>query len=99
MSKLFENVRVPVLFISGECDRIASPRMAQAAAQLIPGARYIELKGGSHYLQFEKHSLTACIIDQFLRDGMARRLTNTIVLTQKGSAHTWLKTKTLVTVS
>ena len=98
-SKLFENVRVPVLFISGECDRIASPRMAQAAARLIPGARYVELKGGSHYLQFEKYSLTACIIDQFLRDAMARRLTNTIVLTQKGSAHTWLKTKTLVTVS
>jgi pimeloyl-ACP methyl ester carboxylesterase len=98
-SKLFENVRVPVLFISGECDRIASPRMAQAAARLIPGARYVELKGGSHYLQFEKHSLTACIIDQFLRDAMARRLTNTIVLTQKGSAHTWLKTKTLATVS
>ena len=78
VSKLLENVRVPVLFISGECDRIASPRMAQAAAQLIPGARYVELKGGSHYLQFEKHSLTACIIDQFLCDAVARPLTNNV---------------------
>ena len=78
VSKLFENVRVPVLFITGECDRIASPRMAQAAAQLIPGARYVEVKGGSHYLQFEKHSLTASIIDQFLCDAIDRPLTNNV---------------------
>jgi pimeloyl-ACP methyl ester carboxylesterase len=74
-SELFENVRVPVLFVTGEYDRIASPRMAQAAAQLIPDASYVEVKGGSHYLQYEKYSLTACLVDQFLRDGVERSLT------------------------
>ncbi|HEX2271862.1 MAG TPA: alpha/beta hydrolase [Pyrinomonadaceae bacterium] len=77
VSKLFENVRVPVLFVTGDCDRIASPGMAQAAAQLIPGARYIEVKGGSHYLQYEKSSLTARIVDQFLRGAVARPHTYT----------------------
>jgi len=66
-SELFAGVRVPVLFITGEYDRIASTGMAQTAAQLIPGARYMEIKGGSHYLQYEESSLTARIIKLFLR--------------------------------
>ncbi len=78
VSVLFENVRVPVLFVTGEYDRIASPRMAQAAAQLIPRARYIEVKGGSHYLQYEKSSLTASIVDQFLCEEVERPLTQTL---------------------
>lgn len=72
VSKSFENVRVPVLFVTGEDDRIASPRMSQAAARLIPGASYVEVKGGSHYLQYEDPSLMASIIDQFLREAAGR---------------------------
>lgn len=77
VSKLFEKVRVPVLFVSGEDDRIASPRMAQTAARLIPGASYVEVKGGSHYLQYEKSLLTASIIDQFLRETAVMSLSQT----------------------
>ncbi|HEY0365660.1 MAG TPA: alpha/beta hydrolase [Pyrinomonadaceae bacterium] len=78
VSNLFEEISVPVLFVTGEYDRIASPSMAQAAARLIPGARYVEVEGGSHYLQYEQYSLTASIVDQFLRETVERPLTQTL---------------------
>lgn len=77
VSVILQNVRVPVLFVTGEHDRIASPRMAQAGADLIPGAGYVEVKGGSHYLQYEQSSLIASLVDQFLREEVERPLTQT----------------------
>jgi pimeloyl-ACP methyl ester carboxylesterase len=65
VTTLFERVRVPVLFISGECDQIAHPQMAKAAAQMIPGARRLEVRGGSHYLLYERSSLTSSLLDLF----------------------------------
>ena len=67
VTTLFERVRIPVLFIGGECDQIAHPRMTQAAAQMIPGARRLEVRGGSHYLLYERSSLTSSLLDLFLR--------------------------------
>jgi len=67
VSPLFETVRVPVLFISGECDQIAHPQMTKTAAQMIPGAKSLEVRGGSHYLLYEESSLTSGLLDLFSR--------------------------------
>jgi len=74
VTTLFEGVRVPVLFISGECDQIANPQMAQAAAQMIPGAKRLEVGGGSHYLLYERSSLTSGLLDLFLRNCQSAQL-------------------------
>ena len=74
VTALFERVRVPVLFISGECDQIAHPQMAKAAAQMIPGARRLEVRGGSHYLLYENSSLTSSLLDLFLRNCQSAQL-------------------------
>jgi pimeloyl-ACP methyl ester carboxylesterase len=48
--RLGELAGIPTLVISGENDRIATPRSGRAIAAGIPGARYIEIAGGSHAL-------------------------------------------------
>jgi len=67
ISSLLPRVQVPVLTISGECDKIASPQMSRAVSDLIPGAKFLEVSGGSHYLHYEKHELITEIIDGFLK--------------------------------
>lgn len=41
---------IPTLVVSGERDRIATPRAGRALAALIPGARYLEISGAGHAL-------------------------------------------------
>ena len=68
VSSMLEKIGVPVVFIVGECDGIASPRLAKVAFQLVPGAKYLEIKGGSHYLHYEDHELLTDIINCFLKE-------------------------------
>jgi pimeloyl-ACP methyl ester carboxylesterase len=68
VSSKLESIRVPVVFIGGECDGIASPQLAKIAYEQIPGAKYLEVKGGSHYLQYEDHELLTDIINRFLKE-------------------------------
>jgi pimeloyl-ACP methyl ester carboxylesterase len=68
VSPLLEKIGVPVVFIGGECDGIASPQLAKIAHQLIPGAKYLEIKGGSHYLHYEDYELLTDIINRFLKE-------------------------------
>jgi len=68
VSSKLEKIGVPVLFIGGECDGIASPRLAKIAYQQIPGAKYLEIKGGSHYLHYEDYELLTDIINRFLKE-------------------------------
>ncbi|HEY6804793.1 MAG TPA: alpha/beta hydrolase [Pyrinomonadaceae bacterium] len=65
VSELFGAISVPVLFITGDCDRIAAPRMAQLAAKAIPTAKYVEVSGGSHYLLYERHELVSRLVELF----------------------------------
>jgi pimeloyl-ACP methyl ester carboxylesterase len=68
VTSLLGKIGVPVLFLGGECDQIASPQLARVACRLIPGAKYLEIKGGSHYLQYEKYELVTDIINHFLKE-------------------------------
>lgn len=67
ISSLLPRVQVPVLSISGECDKIASPQISKAVAELIPRAKHLEVSGGSHYLQYEKHELITEIVNGFVK--------------------------------
>jgi 3-oxoadipate enol-lactonase len=56
----------PVLVIGGSLDRVRPPPTAQATANTIPGARYIELRTG-HYMSVQTPDLISDCVDEFLR--------------------------------
>jgi 3-oxoadipate enol-lactonase len=58
-------LRCPVLVIGGSLDRVRPPALAQAAANVIPGARYVEVQTG-HYMSVQTPDLIADCIDAFL---------------------------------
>lgn len=69
VSNSLDAVKIPILFVSGELDSIASAAISKEVSKLVPGSKYIEVKGGTHYLQFENVELLSEIIDGFLTDG------------------------------
>ena len=58
-------LRCPVLVIGGSLDRVRPPALAQAVANAIPGARYIEIPTG-HYMAVQTPDLISNCIDEFL---------------------------------
>jgi 3-oxoadipate enol-lactonase len=59
-------LRCPVLVIGGSLDRVRPPALAEAVANAIPGARYIEVPTG-HYMAVQTPDLISDCIDEFLR--------------------------------
>ena len=59
-------LRRPVLVIGGSLDRVRPPALAEAVANVIPGARYIEVSTG-HYMAVQTPDLISDCIDEFLR--------------------------------
>jgi 3-oxoadipate enol-lactonase len=59
-------LRVPVLVIGGSLDRVRPPALAKAVADVILGARYIEVPTG-HYMAVQTPDLISDCIDEFLR--------------------------------
>jgi 3-oxoadipate enol-lactonase len=59
-------LRCPALVIGGSLDRVRPPPSAQAVAEAIPGARYIEVRTG-HYMAVQTPDLISDCIDEFLR--------------------------------
>ena len=47
-SRLATLADVPTLVVSAEHDKVAPPRLGQALAHGIPGARYVEVAGAAH---------------------------------------------------
>lgn len=60
-------IDVPVLFLNGEYDRIASPESAKNFAQRLPRSHYIQLQGATHYCIYDCPALVAELIDNFLQ--------------------------------
>jgi 3-oxoadipate enol-lactonase len=58
-------LRRPVLVIGGSFDRVRPPALAQAVANAIPGARYIEVRTG-HYMAVQTPDLISDCIEEFL---------------------------------
>jgi len=59
-------LRCPVLVIGGSLDRVRPPPLAAAVAQVIPDARYIEVRSG-HYMAVQTPDIIFDCIDAFLR--------------------------------
>ena len=59
-------LRCPVLVIGGSLDRVRPPPLAEAVANAIPGARYVEVRTG-HYMAVQTPNLISDCIDEFLR--------------------------------
>ena len=55
--------------ITGSQDRIISPRSSGEIAQRIPGARLVEIAGGSHAFNIEMRSRFNSEVLAFLRNG------------------------------
>jgi 3-oxoadipate enol-lactonase len=60
------NLRCPVLVIGGSLDRVRPPPLAEAVAEVIPGARYVEVRTG-HYMAVQTPELIFDCIEEFLR--------------------------------
>jgi 3-oxoadipate enol-lactonase len=56
----------PVLVIGGSLDRVRPPPLAEAVAEVIPGARYVEVRTG-HYMAVQTPELISDCIEEFLR--------------------------------
>jgi 3-oxoadipate enol-lactonase len=59
-------LRCPVLVIGGSLDRVRPPPLAEAVAEVIPGARYVEVRTG-HYMAVQTPELISDCIEEFLR--------------------------------
>ena len=60
-------LRCPVLVIGGSLDRVRPPKLAEATASAIPGARYVEVRTG-HYMSVQTPGLIFDCVDAFLRE-------------------------------
>jgi pimeloyl-ACP methyl ester carboxylesterase len=86
ISSRLEKISVPVIFLGGECDGIASTQMAKAAYKLIPRAKYLEIKGGSHYLQYEEYELLTDIVNRFLKERWDFTFDHALVTVNQGNS-------------
>src|SRR6267378_1672871 len=66
MQRELAGLRCPVLVIGGSLDRVRPPPLAEAVANAIPGARYVEVRTG-HYMAVQTPNLISDCIDEFLR--------------------------------
>ena len=67
MQEELARLHCPVLVIGGSLDRVRPPKLAEAVASAIPGARYIEVRTG-HYMAVQTPGLIFDCVDAFLRE-------------------------------
>jgi pimeloyl-ACP methyl ester carboxylesterase len=68
------HLAMPVLVIGGEYDKIASPQMAKAIVPLFPNGRYVEVKGATHYSQYDHPDTITALITDFVEDATESKL-------------------------
>ncbi|MBA5778850.1 3-oxoadipate enol-lactonase [Stappia sp. F7233] len=59
---------LPVLFICGSEDGSTPPELVKAAAELVPGARYLEIEGAGHLPCVESPDAVAAAITGFFKE-------------------------------
>jgi pimeloyl-ACP methyl ester carboxylesterase len=59
-------VRVPVLLVSSEHDRVAAPEASDALAALFPFCKRVHIQGATHYFLYDRADATAHMIESFL---------------------------------
>jgi thioesterase CepJ len=63
----WSSIRVPCLVMAFEHDIDSPPKHAQAAAETIPGARFVEIAGASHLAPFTHADAVAVALVDFFR--------------------------------
>lgn len=61
-------ISAPTLVLTGSEDRMTPPRLGQALAEGIPGARFQLVEGAGHMLMLERPAETAQAVEAFLVD-------------------------------
>jgi nucleoside-diphosphate-sugar epimerase/pimeloyl-ACP methyl ester carboxylesterase len=79
-------VAVPVLFIAGELDNIASPAISRAVSGKVPESVYLEIKGGSHYPHHDNHELLNEILESFHKNPAGFEFSHDMVQSEKSGA-------------
>lgn len=67
------HVDVPTVVIGGEGDRFTPVWLSQRMAELIPGAEYVFIPGGTHTAPLERPNLVNAAIERFLTERIAGR--------------------------
>jgi len=61
-------VTVPVLLIAAEYDQVATPAGSKAACDLFPNARYLCVRGATHYCLYDRPEFLAGVLTGFFAD-------------------------------
>jgi pimeloyl-ACP methyl ester carboxylesterase len=61
-------VNVPVLLIAAEYDQVATPAGSKAACDLFPNARYLYVRGATHYCLYDRPEFLAGVLKDFFAD-------------------------------
>jgi pimeloyl-ACP methyl ester carboxylesterase len=61
-------VTVPVLLIAAEYDQVATPAGSKAACDLFPNARYLCVRGATHYCLYDRPEFLAGVLTGFFTD-------------------------------
>ena len=61
-------VNVPVLLIATEYDQVATPAGSKAACDLFPNARYLYVRGATHYCLYDRPEFLAGVLKDFFAD-------------------------------
>ncbi|TQS26501.1 alpha/beta fold hydrolase [Microbispora sp. KK1-11] len=64
-------VRVPVLAVGAEHDRVVSTPRLRAAAARFPSGRFVELRGATHQCLYDRAAVLAELIEEFVADPAA----------------------------
>ena len=61
-------VKVPILLVASEYDKVSSPLMSHAAVKLFPDSRCVQVRGASHYCLYDRADLVAGLMETFFED-------------------------------
>lgn len=68
LCKKAQDIGVPVLFISSEYDKVASPKAANLAAALFPKGRLLHIPGATHYFFYDRPDVISHQLDAFFEN-------------------------------
>ena len=61
-------IRAPTLVVTGDRDKLVPPAQSRAIAERIPGARLVEIEGGTHGLPLERAAELNALLSGWLRE-------------------------------
>jgi pimeloyl-ACP methyl ester carboxylesterase len=72
LAHALEHIRVPVLIIVGDVDRLTPPASALAMQRALPDARMVVFKGAGHCTLLERHDQFNRVVGRFLAEHLVR---------------------------